>query len=143
MKHLIRISIMAFVMFLFTFAACQDDEDTQIVREDLFLKWNCVAYEGDSESNYDVTIKKSESASNEVIITNFNNWGNFEAVAILTGNVLTFKDQAINGYKLSGEGTISDNLQQIKWVYILKEYIDEITITATFSASGTAKKKGI
>jgi len=143
MKHLIRISIMAFVMFLFTFAACQDDEDTQIVREDLFLKWNCVAYEGDSESNYDVTIKKSESASNEVIITNFNNWGNFEAVAILTGSVLTFKDQEINSYKLSGEGTISDNLQQIKWVYILKDDFEEITITSTFSAAGTAKKKGI
>jgi len=148
MKQVLRITIMAFVMFLFTFAACENDEDTPDptldLRDDIAIKWSCSSLEGDSPAEYDVYIKKSEVAKDEVILVNFDNTEGNEAVAVMNGNKLTFKTQVIQGYNLSGEGIISDNLQKISWTYVLNDGFDPPrNITATFSSLATAKKRGI
>lgn len=151
MKKLHYLLIIAITLIISSFSACENDEPdpNHDDRDDIAIKWKCDAYEvtgsgSEFAGSYDVLIKKSTTAENEVILTNFHNWGDAtEATAILTGNTLTFKAQTITGYNLSGDGTISDNLQTITWEYTLDDGVEVLNYTATFAPSAVSKKAEI
>ncbi len=144
MKKVLKITAL-FIFVLVLFSSCQNDEDTPEPnfdpRDDISaVKWKCKTTEGDAVSEFEMTIKKSETASDEIIFTNFHNWSTSqEATAILTGNVITFKEQTVNAFKLSGQGTIADNMQSITMAYTLNDEFEEKNVTALLTASAVSK----
>lgn len=134
-----------------SFSACENDElDPDFdKRDDIDIKWTCEAYEqtengSEFAGNYDVLIKKSETSENEIIMTNFHNWGDDkEVVATLTGNILTLNSQTILGYNLSGEGNIAEDLQSITWTYTLDDGVEVLNYTSKFSPGSVAKRKSL
>jgi hypothetical protein len=132
------------------FSACENDEEDPDYdkRDDIAIKWKCAPYEQTDEGSteaatFEVLITKSETVTTEVILNDFY-WAGEKPIAILTGNILTFKNQqTIGDFKLTGDGTISDNLQSITWNYTLNDGFDTLVYTATFTPAAIAKKSGI
>jgi len=153
MKKVYLVLFVAFSLLVTSFSTCENDEfdpdPNADARDDIAIKWNCEAYEVTDAGqtfagSYEVLIKKSETVDNEIILTNFNNWGDAsEVVAILTSSTITFKTQTVEGYNLTGDGTISDQIQEITWDYTLDDGIEILNYKATFSPSSISKKRGI
>lgn len=150
MKKINYLAFIIFTVLAISLTACENDEmepdPNYDGRTDIAIKWKAEAFEvtdaGQTPAgSYEVTIKKSETNENEVILTNFHNWGQTtEAVANLTSNTLTFNTQTISGYNLTGSGTVSDNKQKIDFDYTLDDGFEQLHYIVTFSADAVVKK---
>jgi len=113
---------------LFVFAGCEESVfDSNDPRDDFTGTWSVnESYSKKSTHEvYNVEIEKSSSDSTKLYLINFFNTGALnDAVATVTGNVITLvSNQDIGGgfILVSGSGTLSSNKKTINWTYQVDE----------------------
>ena len=92
------------------FFGCSKDKD---VRDDYVgsyrTRWE-YAYQGQKyEGTYTLTITKSATNANDIILGNIDGWGE-SARATVSGNAFTIPQQTILNVGISGSGTLNGNV---------------------------------
>jgi hypothetical protein len=138
-KNLIRLVIILLVVV----SACTDenslnpDSDTVIKNVVNTNLWNCNEKSKQlGNSTYTVTIERNTSVLDGIVIYNFYKLGNTaKAYASISGLNISFSEQDILSYKLlSGSGTISSDMKQIKLNYSMDDGSgDYDLVTATLT----------
>jgi hypothetical protein len=138
--------LMAFLLLIPFFQACQDDiSDLEDPRDAIAKSWHV------TESTYEYTCRIGKDAAEITRVyfyyvapeTGFHNLGLSDKLyATLSGNLLTIAPQTIDGYTISGSGTIASDLKSITFNYTVQEGADDpVDYTALFGEIVITKKK--
>ena len=121
-------------------SSCELDgltDDDIVIGRMLEGTWQC-----DEESSifkstnsfYDVTIEADQADSAKIIIFNFYQLGLTESVtAFISGSTVRINQQVVDGYTVSGNGTVSKDLNTIEWSYTTFDGADTDNVTATYT----------
>ena len=96
------------------FSACSGDEpEVKDVRDDFVGSYRTnyeFTYNGQKYSDtYTLTIVKSATNTNDIILNNIDGWGE-SARATISGNAMTIPQQTIKDIGISGSGTLNGNV---------------------------------
>jgi hypothetical protein len=109
--------------------ACEPiDEDSG---DSLEGSWTCKETIDGSSSSFTVTISLSDTDS-KIYIDNFNQL-DIRVYALISGSSLTIPQQTVDGFKISGSGTVSSDNQTIHWTYSVYDGADTESVTAVYS----------
>jgi hypothetical protein len=128
-----RFVLFLVVILLFSFAACEIDEDdpNADLRDRFVGTWRFD--ESEVKSNlafYNVSIAYDPSNSSQVLLTNFANVGNFHsAYGIVTEDRITIPAQTVASLTISGIGNRITN-GSISWTYAVNDGADLISYAA-------------
>lgn len=132
MKKLLLLFIFSTILF-----SCQkdDDNDGKSPIENLYGSWVC---EENSQqfgtSFYTVYINPHSTITNRVVIDNFHNTGvqTSHAQVEVNGNSLNLFLQNVNGFEVSGSGTLINN-SQINMSYVADDGSGSDNVIATYT----------
>jgi hypothetical protein len=104
-------------------------------RDNLVGVWSC------SENSqifgvqsYDAGVSKFPTDTTKILIDNFYGLGSEYSVYAKMNNLnLTIPSQTVNGYQVSGSGTISSNYKTIDWTYTVTGAGQTDHVTAVYS----------
>jgi hypothetical protein len=116
--------------------SCEDTNDkTNDPRDNITDTWQCKeTSEVFKQTTYTVDITKSSSDSTKILIDNFYQIGPGSKVsAKLNGSGLSIASQTLDGFTISGSGTISSNYKTINLTYTVNDGagIDHVTAVYT------------
>jgi hypothetical protein len=102
------------LMAVVFFSACSDDDEgTKDVRDDYVgsyrVNYQYVYLGQNYQGTYTLTITKSSTNANDVILGNIDN-SNESARATVSGNAITIPQQTISDIGISGSGTLTGNV---------------------------------
>ncbi len=104
-----------FVILVTMSFECQPDNTTVTdTRDNIVGKWACTLDDGAVPQDYEVEIIKDANVADVIYLANFIANGD-TAKATITGQNLTIAQQKVGNSFVSGDGTISDNNQEITW----------------------------
>lgn len=84
--------------------------------------------------SFNVGISKSSTDTTEILMDNFYGLGSeYTAYAKMNGLNLILPSQTVNGYQISGSGTISSNYKTINWAYTVTGAGQTDHVTAIYS----------
>ena len=123
--HLVKsLQYLALAGVLMVSSCVKDDEDGPGVdsRDKFVGPWTCkekLTTNGKiEESSFPITISKSDSSDNGIIIKNFGNIGQFTStLAEVSGNSISIKYQPVINFTVSGSGSYSN--EKISFTYTL------------------------
>jgi hypothetical protein len=118
----IRLSVVNKILifcFLIAVASCEELSDDLSPRDNIVDTWKC--QETDSSNGSDsflVEIESESLNSNGIRIYNFNHLGdNFAVKATVSNNSISIQNQTVEGFTISGSGTINSNYERITLNY--------------------------
>jgi hypothetical protein len=115
--------------------SCEDTTDQKSGVNNITDTWQCketsTTY---GQSTYSVNITKSSTDSTKVFIDNFYQMGAGNKVtAKLSGLTLSIPNQTVDGFAITGSGTISSNYKTINWTYTVNDGAEVDHATAVYS----------
>jgi hypothetical protein len=124
----VRLLFVVISMMLFS-ASCQKDLlDSTDPRDNIVGDWNC-SEQGNvfGSMTYPVIITKSVSDTVTVYIDNFYKLGSgIKAYAKMNSMAVSIPSQVVDGYTISGSGTIASNYKTISFSYLVNDGSGEI-----------------
>lgn len=113
-----KIAIILFAVFV---ASCEDLTDSLSPRDKIADTWKCAETDSHgSTDNFLVEITADNTTLTGVKIQNFNNL-NITVKATLASSIITIPSQVVDGFTISGSGTIKSNYEQISLTYSIED----------------------
>lgn len=137
-KIMYRIAMLAVVAV--GFSSCEKDEDDPNFdfRDEYVGEWNA-QFDSDEfgTQTYTVTISKSSTDADQIIIANFYNLGSGESVVVnASDNDLLISSQTVKGNTIEGTGSSTVNYEQINLTYTANDGAVTDNVTAVYGKVG-------
>lgn len=120
----------AFIIFL---ASCTDPANDPGTDDRDALIGNWVTTESSAQfgsSSYTISISKSNSDDNQIIIKNFYNLGSStNTIASVSGKSISISSQQVSSHTVSGSGSLSGS--KISWSYTTNDGVQADNCTAS------------
>lgn len=115
---LVKITIILFAIFV---ASCEDLTDSLSPRDNIADTWKCAETDSHgSTDNFLIEITVDNSTLTGIKIQNFNNL-NITVKATIASSLITIPSQEVDGFTISGSGTIKSNYEQITLTYSIDD----------------------
>lgn len=107
------------ISFLLAVASCEELTDSLSPRDNIVDTWKCQETDASNiTENFLVEIEADNLSLTGVKIYNFNHLGNSVAVkANVSGSTITISNQTVDGFTISGNGTIAADYEKITLKY--------------------------
>lgn len=127
------------ISFTLVLVSCeiQNDNDSNDARDNITGTWKCKELDKDNTPNsFEATISKNNSDSTKIWVDNFSAFGPGIKVSVgMGGHLLTIPIQTVDGFKISGSGSVASSNNKIDWTYSIDDDNNGVFehFTATFT----------
>jgi hypothetical protein len=122
------------VLFLFFAAACEDLTDSLSPRDNIADTWKCAETSTSGSDSFLVEIVADNASTTGIQIYNFDNLGDNLAVkATVNSFSISIPSQSVDGFTISGSGTISSDYKKITLKYTVNDGGDTQSYNATLT----------
>lgn len=129
----VRFFVFAALLAAF-FVSCEKLDNGDDPRDIIVGTWSCSESYSTHQQSYQVFISKSASDSTRILISNFNLLGNdVDVYAKLSGLNLNIPSQSVDGFQISGSGTVASNHEKINLSYSVNTGSEIEQWTAVYS----------
>ena len=116
--NFVRYFLFLAVLALLVISCEKLDTESNDIRDNLVGTWSCSESYNSQPQNYQVIISKSTTDTTKIIISNFNLLGNdIDVFAKVNGLNLNIPNQTVDGYQISGSGSMASNHEKINLTY--------------------------
>lgn len=114
----VRFFVFAALLAAFFVSCEKQDTEAEDPRDVIVGTWSCSESYGTNQQSYQVIISKSASDSTRILVSNFNLLGkDIDVYAKLTGLNLNIPSQSVDGFQISGSGTVASSHEKINLTY--------------------------
>lgn len=115
----VRILLLSMLLTSIVFSCQKLDDATDDERDNLVGSWTCSENGQEyGHQNFSVSISKSTADTTKIIIDNFYGQGaGFKVNAKINNLNLTIPSQSVDGYQISGSGSIASNYKTLNLTY--------------------------
>ena len=128
--------LISFTLFIVS-CEVQNDNVTDDARDNITGQWKCQEFDKNNKPyGFNATISKNSSDSTKIWVDNFSAFGPGIKVSVgMGGYLLTIPQQTVDGFKISGSGSVASSNNKINWTYSIDDDNDGIFehFTATFT----------
>ena len=115
--------------------SCEKQNDFNDDRDNITGTWKCQETDNSNKTiNFEATISKNNTDSMKIWVDNFSAFDIKVSVG-MGGHLLTIPLQTVDGFKISGSGSVAYSNNKINWTYSIDDDNDGIFehFTATFT----------
>lgn len=124
---------LAVLSISFIVVSCEKQNDFEDPRDNITGTWKCQEIDKNNKTiNFEATISKNNSDSTKIWVDNFSAL-EIKVIVGLGGYLLTIPQQTVDGYKISGTGSVASSYNKINWNYSIDDGGGKENFTATFT----------